>query len=105
MFYSLVLLQLTSVYHKFFIAERVYIHRSFSFKSQEHKVKLFPSELINAHLLAHSHVHIIPLLLNLHWLPVPYPFKLKILLLTHKALHNQAPFYLKDLLPYHPPHL
>lgn len=58
-----------------------------------------------ARLLTHtrSRDHITPVLQNLHWLPVPYRIKFKILLLTHKALHNQAPSYLKDLLhPYTP---
>ena len=34
--------------------------------------------------------HITPVLQNLHWLPVPQRIQFKILLLTHKALHNQA---------------
>lgn len=42
----------------------------------------------------------LPVLQNLHLLPVPYCIPSKILLLTHKALHNQAPSYLTDL--FHP---
>ncbi|KAK0134910.1 hypothetical protein N1851_029372 [Merluccius polli] len=59
-----------------------------------------------ARLLTHtrSRDHITPILQNLHWLPVPQRIQFKILLLTHKALHNQAPSYLTDLLhPYTPP--
>jgi len=42
--------------------------------------------------------HITPILRNLHWLPVEQRIVFKILLLTFKALHNQAPSYLCDLL-------
>ncbi|XP_045906087.1 uncharacterized protein LOC123971372 [Micropterus dolomieu] len=40
---------------------------------------------------------------NLHLLPVPQRIPYKILLLTHKALHNKAPSYLTDLLYHHNP--
>ena len=47
--------------------------------------------------------HITPVLIELHWLPVPQRIEYKVLLLTFKALHNQAPVYLQELLtPYHP---
>uniref|UniRef100_A0A3Q3MWN2 Reverse transcriptase domain-containing protein n=1 Tax=Mastacembelus armatus TaxID=205130 RepID=A0A3Q3MWN2_9TELE len=47
--------------------------------------------------------HISPILASLHWLPVKYRIEFKILLLTYKSLHNQAPSYLKDLIvPYYP---
>ncbi|XP_075963092.1 uncharacterized protein LOC142966290 [Anarhichas minor] len=57
-----------------------------------------------ARLLTHtrSRDHITPVLQNLHWLPVPQRIQYKILL-THKALHNQAPSYLTDLLHHHTP--
>ena len=42
--------------------------------------------------------HITPVLIQLHWLPVPYRIIYKNLLLTYKALHNLAPTYLRDLL-------
>ena len=42
--------------------------------------------------------HISPVLKSLHWLPVKYRIHFKILLLTYKALHKQAPKYLSDLL-------
>ncbi|XP_075934503.1 uncharacterized protein LOC142934035 isoform X2 [Anarhichas minor] len=58
-----------------------------------------------ARLLTHtrSRDHITPVLQNLHWLPVPQRIEYKILLLTHKALHNQAPSYLTNLLHHHTP--
>ena len=40
--------------------------------------------------------HIIPILRELHWLPVKERIDFKILLLTFKALNNMAPAYLKD---------
>ena len=58
-----------------------------------------------ARLLTHtrSRDHITPVLQKLHWLPVPQRIQFKVLLLTHKALHNQAPSYLTDLLHHHTP--
>ena len=42
--------------------------------------------------------HITPILKELHWLPVSERIKFKILLLTLKALHQQSPVYIQDLL-------
>ena len=40
-----------------------------------------------------------PLLIELHWLPVEYRIKFKILLLTYKGLnHDTSPAYIKELL-------
>ena len=45
--------------------------------------------------------HISPVLASLHWLPVQFRIEFKIL--TYKALHGQAPSYLKELIvPYYP---
>ena len=44
-----------------------------------------------------------PLLFTLHWLPVKYRVMFKILLLTYKALNDQAPDYLKELLNQYTP--
>ncbi len=47
--------------------------------------------------------HISPVLASLHWLPVKSRIEFKVLLLTYKALNNQAPSYLKELIvPYYP---
>ena len=47
--------------------------------------------------------HITPVLAELHWLPVEKRIIFKILLLTYKALHSQAPIYISKLLvPYKP---
>ena len=42
--------------------------------------------------------HVRPLLFHLHWLPISYRIKFKILLLTSKCLYSQAPNYLIDLI-------
>ncbi len=38
--------------------------------------------------------HIIPVLCQLHWLPIQKRIEFKVLCLTYKALHNMAPLYL-----------
>lgn len=46
---------------------------------------------------------ITPVLKHLHWLPVQYRSKFKILLYVFKSLHGKAPKYLQDLIkPYIP---
>ena len=40
--------------------------------------------------------HITPALRSLHWLPVEYRVKFKVLLLTYKAVNGIAPTYLQD---------
>ena len=42
--------------------------------------------------------HVTPLLFHLHWLPISYRIKFKILLLSFKCLYGQAPNYLIDLI-------
>ena len=42
--------------------------------------------------------HITPVLRNLHWLPVRYRIKYKILLIVYKVISGTAPSYLCDLL-------
>ncbi|XP_058037869.1 uncharacterized protein LOC131197613 [Ahaetulla prasina] len=46
--------------------------------------------------------HVTPLLRSLHWLPVVFRVRFKILVTTFKALHGLGPGYLRDrlLLPY-----
>ena len=47
--------------------------------------------------------HITLVIAKLHWLPVEKRIIFKILLLTYKALHSQAPTYISELLvPYKP---
>ena len=47
--------------------------------------------------------HITPVLASLHWLPVNFRVQFKVLVLTYRALHGQAPSYLSDLVPRYVP--
>ena len=47
--------------------------------------------------------HISPVLKELHWLPVHRRIEFKILSLTYKALHNQAPEYVTNMLDVYTP--
>ena len=42
--------------------------------------------------------HITPTLKKLHWLPIAYRIKYKVCLLTFKALRDQGPVYIRDML-------
>lgn len=44
-----------------------------------------------------------PLLLSLHWLPVPLRTVYKLMLLTYKCLNGEGPVYLRDLLSFYNP--
>jgi len=47
--------------------------------------------------------HITPILKELLWLPIDCRIKYKILTLTYKALHDQAPLYIKSMLELYTP--
>ncbi len=47
--------------------------------------------------------HITPVLKDLHWLPIAFREQFKILVITYRALHGQAPSYIQDLLYAHSP--
>ncbi len=47
--------------------------------------------------------HVIPLLHNLHWLPINCGVEYKILILIYKAIHSMTPAYLTDLLTHYTP--
>ena len=52
---------------------------------------------------ARKYDHASPLLFKLHWLPVSYRIKFKVLLMTFKALQGEGPSYITNLLvPYQP---
>ena len=42
--------------------------------------------------------HVMPILKNLHWLPVEKRIEFKILLITYKTIHGQSADYLKPLI-------
>ena len=41
--------------------------------------------------------HVTPLLMDLHWLPVEYHIKYKLLLFTYKGIHQMAPQYTNEM--------
>ncbi len=41
--------------------------------------------------------NITPVLVSLHWLPVKYWIQVKVLMFVYKALHDQAPEYIRDI--------
>lgn len=47
--------------------------------------------------------HITPLLKELHWLPIDYRIKFKVLLITFNALHREQPVYISQLLSSYTP--
>ena len=47
--------------------------------------------------------HITPILKEIHWLPISERIKFKIMLLTFKALHQQSPVYIQDLVAHYQP--
>ena len=47
--------------------------------------------------------HITPVLASLHWLPIRFRVDFKVLVLTYRALHGQAPNYLSDLVSHYLP--
>ena len=44
-----------------------------------------------------------PVLRDLHWLPVHLRIEFKIMLITYKVLHGQAPIYIQELLQLYTP--
>ena len=42
--------------------------------------------------------HITPVLCQLHWLPIGISIKLKVILITFKAIHGLVPFYIQNLI-------
>ena len=50
------------------------------------------------HQRCRDHLHITPVLIALHWLPVPWRITYKILVLTFRAFHNLALEYIADMI-------
>ena len=55
-------------------------------------------------MMVRKYDHISPALAELHWLPIRQRIIFKILLLTWRALNNQAPDYLNELLEWYQPY-
>jgi hypothetical protein len=50
-----------------------------------------------------KYAHITPVLRSLHWLPIDKRIHFKVLLMVYKALHQQAPVYIQELIERHSP--
>ena len=50
-----------------------------------------------------DHLHITPVLIALHWLPVPWCITYKILVLTFRAIHDLTPEYIADMITEYTP--
>ena len=62
-----------------------------------HRVQNIAARILTGtHKEAYNHMR--PVLYKLHWLPVKYGIKDKIILMTHRALNGLAPNYFHDLL-------
>ena len=46
-------------------------------------------------------MNMLPMLQQLHWLPVEFRIDFKMLMLTYKALNNQVPDYISELLTFY----
>ena len=67
-------------------------------KKQLHKLQMVLNSAARVIHRVPKRQHITPTLATLHWLPVVARVDFKIALLTYKALHGQAPSYLRELL-------
>ena len=76
----------------------LYSHLPVSLTSRLQRIQNSAARLVT---LSRKHEHITPILYDLHWLPVSQRVDFKLLLLTYKCLHDQAPAYLSSLLTYH----
>ena len=62
------------------------------------KLQLVQNASAKLVMLKNKRDHVTPLLKELHWLPIKYRSKFKILVLTWKILHNMAPKNIVDLI-------
>lgn len=89
-----------------FISSRIdYCNSLFSSlnKSVLHRLQSIQNSAARLLTRSNRHTHITPILCSLHWLPVIYRIQFKILTITYRALHGQAPAYLVDIIHLHIP--
>ena len=87
---------LEMIIHAFVSSRLDYCNSLFSCLTKKDLSKLQYVQNSAARLLSHENrrAHITPVLKSLHWLPVSVRIEFKILLLTFRALHGQAPSYI-----------
>ena len=71
--------------------------------SKIHKLKLVQNNAARLIMKKKKSCHITPLLNQLHWLPVEFRIKYKILMMVFKCIHGEGPSYLSSLLKRHNP--
>ncbi|XP_029941085.1 uncharacterized protein LOC115383145 [Salarias fasciatus] len=89
--------------HAFGSSRLDYCNSLFTFVSKTSLDRLQVVQNAAARLLTRTprRSHITPILSALHWLPIKSRIQYKILVVTYRALHGQAPLYITDLLqPY-----
>jgi len=94
---------LERIIHAFVSSRLDYCNSLFTCLSKKELGRLQIVQNSAARLLTRTNrtAHVTPLLKSLHWLPVASRIKFKILVLTFRALHGQAPGYMTGLIqPY-----
>uniref|UniRef100_A0A669ESL6 Reverse transcriptase domain-containing protein n=1 Tax=Oreochromis niloticus TaxID=8128 RepID=A0A669ESL6_ORENI len=97
--------ELEMLVHTFISSRLDYCNALFSCVSKASLNRLQAVQNAAARLLTHSNKfsHVTPILKSLHWLPVGYRYKFKILTFTFMSLQGEAPTYISELLqPYSP---
>ena len=97
--------ELEMIIHAFISSRLDYCNSLFTCLSKSSLDRLQLVQNAAARLLTRTRrsCHITPILSSLHWLPVNYRIHFKILVITHRTLHGQAPPYISELLqPYVP---
>lgn len=57
--------------------------------------------IVRVHSYTHTTWHQLPILHELHWLPISHRIQFKFLLVTFKSLHGLAPGYLTELISWY----
>ena len=93
------------IIHAFISSRLDYCNSLFTCLSKASTDRLQLIQNAAARLLTRSsrRCHITPVLASLHWLPVVFRVCFKVLVLTYRALHGQAPAYITDLLEWYEP--
>lgn len=98
--------ELEMIVHAFISSRLDYCNSLFTCLNKKSVGRLQTVQNAAARLLTNTRKreHITPVLASLHWLPIQFRIHFKILVLTFRALHGQAPQYISDLIqPYSPP--
>ena len=97
--------ELEMIIHAFISSRLDYCNSLFTCLNKKELGRLQYIQNAAARLLTHTNkrAHITPVLASLHWLPIHFRIHFKILVLTFRALHNQAPSFISDLIVPHAP--